>query len=126
MNTKLDKVSTSPPVAAFITFAGGAIVALLLWLSGAMSRGDPLKLSQAPWWTWLTGPIGVTIILSALIALPRSSAAVVICLMVSGQALSSLAMDHYGWLDVKKIPINGWRIAGVILIIGGTLMMQKK
>lgn len=125
MNTKLNKVAGSPPVAGFVTFAGGAVVCAVLWLLGVMHRGQPSALSGAPWWAWLTGPVGVIIIFSALIALPISGAALVVTVMVFGQAAGSMVLDHYGWMDVKRVPINVWRVLGLMLILGGTLLMAK-
>lgn len=124
MNAKLEK-AVSPTVSGLAAFLGGALVVTLLWATGVMGRGNGSAASAAPWWAWLTGPIGVLIVFASFIALPRSNAAVVLGLLVLGQAVASLAVDHYGWLDVKRVPLSSWRVGGAILLLAGVLMMQK-
>ena len=126
MNTKLEKTAHSPLLPVMITFGCGALLAALIWSSGIAGRGEPALLGQAPWWAWFTGPVGIVVLMMPLIALPRSGAALVVAAMVLGQATSSLILDHYGWLDVKKIPISAWRVGGVAMILGGVLLMQKR
>ena len=45
---------------------------------------------------------------------------------VFGQLLAATVMDHFGWLGVPQLRINAWRIFGVLLVLGGALLMQKK
>ena len=126
MNTKLKETSGSPWIAALVSFAGALVVTLLLWASGLYARGSVASLSAAPWWTYLSGPIALLIVVAGLLALPLTSAGLVVAIFVFGQGVASLAVDHYGWLDVKVTPINWWRAAGVVLLFGGVVLMQKK
>lgn len=126
MHARLNKVSGSPMVPAMVTSALALIIALGLWAIGVGGRGTPAQLSDAPWWTYLCGAIGVLLVTSGLVALPISGAALVVAVMVFGQMLASMLVDHFGWLGVKQQPANPWRIAGVVVIFAGVLMMQKK
>ena len=126
MNSKLKETSGSPWVAAGVSFAGALVVTLLLWASGLYARGSVASLSAAPWWTYLTGPIALLIVVAGLLALPLTSAGLVVALFVFGQGVASLAVDNYGWLGVKPTPINLWRVAGVVLLFGGVLLMMKE
>lgn len=125
MNSKINKVTGSPNLAAAISFISGAAVIIVLYTLGIGGRGDWRAIAQVPWWAWLSGTIGVMVVTSGLIALPMTSAGLVIAVMVFGQALASIVMDHFGWLEVKRVPISAWRIIGVILIFVGTLLMQS-
>jgi len=47
-----------------------------------------------------------------------------IALIVSGQMTASLVLDHFGWLGYQLHPINGLRILGVFLLIGGVVLIR--
>jgi transporter family-2 protein len=40
--------------------------------------------------------------------------------------VAAVVMDHYGWLGVKQIPVNAWRIAGMLLLMAGAALMQRQ
>ena len=107
MNTKLKETSGSPWVAALDQLRGRAARdAGCCGPAAWYARGSVASLSAAPWWTYLTGPIALLIVVAGLLALPLSSAGLVVAIFVFGQGVASLAVDHYGWLDVKPTPIN--------------------
>ena len=56
---------------------------------------------------------------------PRLGAAMTITLMVGGQLLLSLALDHFGALGVPRQPLNIGRIAGVALVFAGVLLVRR-
>ncbi len=62
----------------------------------------------------------------SIIALPRVGAAAVIAATVFGQLAAAAALDHFGWLGVPQIRLNWWRISGAVLLLLGTVMMQRK
>jgi transporter family-2 protein len=52
-------------------------------------------------------------------------AALSFALIVLGQLAFSLVIDHFGLFGVSVQPINWGRLAGVLLIIVGVLVIQK-
>ena len=48
-----------------------------------------------------------------------------ITLMVGGQLLISLALDHFGVLGVPQQPLSLGRIAGVGLVLAGVLLVRR-
>jgi transporter family-2 protein len=48
-----------------------------------------------------------------------------ICLIVAGQLLTAMILDHYGLLGFKLHQINGWRMAGGVLIVAGVYLILK-
>lgn len=125
MHAKLAKTGGSPFLAAIASSATALLIAIGLWLASG-SRGSFAQLAGAPWWAWLPGFVGVLVIVGGLLALPLSGVALVIAVMVFGQLTASLVVDHFGWLEVKRQPINAWRVAGVLTMFVGVLLMQKK
>ena len=56
---------------------------------------------------------------------PRLGVAMTITLMVGGQLLISLFLDHFGALGVPRQPLNIGRIAGVALVLAGVLLVRR-
>ena len=56
---------------------------------------------------------------------PRLGAAMTITVMVAGQLALSLILDHFGVMGVPQQPISLTRIAGVLLVIGGVLLVRR-
>lgn len=126
MNARLRESVGSPALTALLSFVVGSLILAVLTLSGALGRGTLTGLGRAPWWVWLGGLSGAFSVITALVALPRVGAAVVIAAALLGQTVASLAIDHYGWLDVPQVSINVWRVVGVMLLFSGVLLMQYK
>ncbi len=79
---------------------------------------------NAPWMLYLGGVLGLVIIASMAAAFPRLGGAVTIALMVLGQGLTALAMDHFGVLGLPATPISVPRLAGVALVALGAWLLR--
>ena len=126
MNAKLKAGVQSPVLSAVLVSLIATSVAALVLLSGVMGRGQISAASALPWWAWLGGVLGFFLVIVGLTALPKVGAEVLITVTVLGQVGMALAMDHYGWLDVPRVPINPWRFAGAVLVFVGVLMTTRK
>ena len=78
-----------------------------------------------PWWTWIGGLYGAVFVVSAAWAVPRLGVAMTVILMVAGQILISVLLDHFGALGVPKQPLNLTRLLGVALVFGGVLLVRR-
>jgi transporter family-2 protein len=123
-NARLAGAVLSPVNAAFVSFAVGTIalgiVALIL-----QTRPDMSAARGLPWYAWVGGLYGAVFVVAAAWAVPRLGVALTITLMVAGQLLISLVLDHFGALGVPRQPLNLGRLAGVALVIGGVLMVRR-
>ena len=50
--------------------------------------------------------------------------ATLVALILAGQALASLAVDHFGWVGFEEQPITLLRVAGVVLLAGGVALVR--
>jgi len=82
------------------------------------------NVSGAPWWAWTGGLLGVVFVLVSLGLVNRLGAAFLFALVVVGQMLASLVIDHYGLLGVTEHPITPIRLMGVALLLGGVLLIR--
>ncbi|MBK8980149.1 MAG: DMT family transporter [Planctomycetes bacterium] len=114
-----------PIQAAVISFTVGwaTLVAACLALGQRLPR--PSMLASAPWWLWLGGgTVGACFVTTALIVAPRIGAAWWVALIVAGQMLASLALDHFGLLGFRQRPIDPRTLLGAGLVIAGVTLIS--
>jgi transporter family-2 protein len=123
INAALGRATFGPLFAALASFGVGTAVLALWWLA-TRPNFDAAALAKVPWWGWLGGAIGAVYVVGATLLVPRLGAAALICLVVFGQLLGSVLLDHYGVLHARQ-PIDPGRIAGIALVIAGALLVVK-
>lgn len=124
INGKLGNSIQSPVYASFISFLVGTL-GLLVY--GFISQG-PFKiqaLKHTPSYELLGGILGAFYVLVVILMLPRLGAALTFSLIVAGQMIVSIFLDHTGLLVPVQHPVNLWRIIGLSLIIGGVILVRK-
>ncbi len=93
-----------------------------LWMAtGAKSSFLPVGTS---WTLYLGGVFGFIVIATAVLVFPRLGAAYAIALMVCGQCIAALVIDHYGLLGMTPSPITMQRAIGVALVAGGVAVFR--
>lgn len=123
-NARLMTAVGSPVNAAFVSFAIGTAMLGLLALM-MQSRPDLTAARALPWYAWIGGVYGVIFVVAATWAVPRMGVATTVTLMVAGQLIVSLVLDHFGAFGVPKQPINLTRIAGIGLVVAGVLLARR-
>jgi transporter family-2 protein len=73
----------------------------------------------------LGGIGGATIVIVALIAVRPLGAGGVTALLVTAQLAVSLVADRFGWLGLHQVGIGPARLAGLALVIGGTVLITR-
>lgn len=84
-----------------------------------------IKLQKAtPIWEYSAGAIGVLTIIFFNLTFPVLGIAVPLALSLLGQSVSSIVIDHYGLLGIKKDKFDHKKIVGLLLIISGIVVMM--
>jgi transporter family-2 protein len=73
---------------------------------------------------YLGGVFGFIVIVAAVLVFPRLGAAYAVALMVCGQCLAALIIDHYGLMGMDKSPVTLLRVLGVVLVAGGVAVFR--
>jgi len=123
-NARLAAAVNSPVNAALISFAVGT-VALMIVAAVLQSRPDVAAARALPWTSWLGGLYGAVFVVAAAYAVPKLGVATTVTLMVAGQMLLSLVLDHFGFMGMPRQPVSPARIAGVMMLIGGVLLVRR-
>ncbi|WP_339871691.1 DMT family transporter [uncultured Brevundimonas sp.] len=123
-NAKMMTAVGSPVNAAFVSFAVGT-AALGILAVVLQTRPDMAASRALPWYAWVGGLYGAIFVVAAAWGVPKLGVATTITLMVAGQLLLSLVLDHFGVMDVPKQPMNLGRVAGVALVLIGVLLVRR-
>ncbi len=76
-------------------------------------------------WTYYIGGVcGFIVILAIAFVIPKQGAALTIALMVLGQGMAALLIDHYGLMGIPQESISPARLGGVGLVLGGIVLMR--
>jgi len=80
---------------------------------------------QAPWYLWIGGLLGVIYLTATIILAPLLGAATMIGLIIAGQMLASITLDHFGLVGFPVHPLSFWRVFGAIFLIIGVVLIQR-
>jgi transporter family-2 protein len=125
-NSRL-RVSTGSPVLTTIISVIVTLISLVLvWASGATSRGSVPAFASLPKWAWFGGVFAAYYLVASLIAIPRLGAAAVFSLVIAGQMIAALILDYSGAFGVPQISLSPSRLLGAALLLGGVVLIQRQ
>jgi bacterial/archaeal transporter family-2 protein len=124
INTRLGAAAQSPLVAAVISFAVGLTSLLCVLVIQPTGTVKLQALRSAPVWAFFGGMLGAFFIVATIYGVPRVGAAVWLSAAVLGQVTFSLVADHFGYFGVNVHPVTLLRLAGVVLVIVGVVMVR--
>jgi bacterial/archaeal transporter family-2 protein len=123
-NTKLGKAINSPVHASMASFVIGAIsIALYIFLSSQNVSFSGAK--TAPGYVWVAGAFGAFYVTIIVMAFPRLGPALTFGLVIAGQMLISVLMDHLNILVTAHHPLSVQRFFGIALVIAGVILIRK-
>lgn len=125
LNANLRSALDSAAWSGFVSYAVGVVSMGLL----ALALRDPLPpvatMMRVPWWGWSGGLFGAIFIALAILLVPKLGAAAFIALLVAGQMLASVTIDHFGWIGLAPRALDGPRLIGVALLVGGVILIRR-
>lgn len=125
VNTKLGEAVGSPLISALISFCVGTIALLSYILITGIPLANAANAKNASPIAWTGGLLGAFYVATSIILLDKLGAAMTISLIIAGQMLMSLIMDHYGLLGMEVKPISLGRVAGVVLVVAGVILIRR-
>lgn len=124
-NNKMAVVVGSPILSAFISFAVGTVALLIYMLLSGVPLGNLASVKEAPAIAWIGGLLGAFFVTAAVILVPRIGVAMTFSLIVAGQMLITLVIDHFGLLGAPVKEVRLAHIGGVLLITAGVVLIRK-
>ncbi len=105
----------------------GVVINLILISLIILITPKSISLQNLPgwnkWYLYLGGVLGIFILTSIIIILPRLGATQGFIYIISGQLIASVIVDHYGLLGIEKTPINITKFAGILFFILGAYLV---
>ena len=74
---------------------------------------------------WTGGALGAYFVAATIFLAPKLGATTMVALLLAGQMVASLALDHFGLLGYPIHPVSLGRIAGVVMIAGGVMLVRN-
>jgi len=125
VNNKLAGAVGSPVLAAFISFLVGTIALFLYIAASGIPFGNLLSAKDASIVAWSGGLLGAFFVAATVTLVPRLGVALTFSLLIAGQMLVTLVIDHFGFLDVPVKEVNLPRLLGVTFITVGVILIRK-
>lgn len=126
INTQLREYLNSPIQAAFLSFLTGTIILAIMVFFQSAPKPSFDSITHIPWYLWLGGLLGVYAISVSIYAAPKLSLLTLSGLIIFGQILMSMIVDHFGFLGGEKTPINWQRLVGSITILIGVILTLQR
>ncbi len=126
VNGHLGRHVEHPLQASLISFASGtAILFLLSILSGNFPPVFLTPPRELPWWIWFGGAIGVVLVTTSLILVPRIGSLPWFAAVMTGQTIAAVVLDHFGLLGNPRAIASPLRLLGAGLLIAGVLVIVQ-
>jgi len=124
-NNKMSLVTGSPILAAFLSFAVGTVALFICVIAVGTPATSLTAIREAPPLAWMGGLLGAFFVTAAVVLVPRIGVAMTFSAMIAGQMLLTMIIDHFGLLGVEVRPVSWTRIAGILLITGGVILIRR-
>lgn len=108
----------------FVSFLIGTVTLFLVMLF--FGKGNVLEALNVPKWQLIGGLLGAFFVSSMVLAVPRIGVGSALFTVIVAQLLASSMIDHFGWLGMKQIPLDGQRLVGLGLMIIAIIIYTKK
>lgn len=122
-NVTLSKALGQPIASLFVvTFMSLATyVAAIPFVGFGLPGLD--RVASVPWWGWLGGILGGIYVLSMIFVAEKVGAAAFMGLTVTSALVTSLLLDHFGWLGFEVHVAGLWRVLGGALMVAGVVLI---
>jgi transporter family-2 protein len=124
LNAKLGKAGGSPVYASMISFlvGTGALVFYIVLTNQPISWSG---LKEAPLHAWVGGLLGAFYVTVIILSFPQLGPGLTFGLVIAGQMIISVLLEHFNILVSNPHPINLPRLIGVALVVAGVIIIRK-
>jgi bacterial/archaeal transporter family-2 protein len=124
LNAKLGKAAESPMHATTISFIVG-LIGLILYIIITKQTFSLAGIKGAPAYAWLGGLFGAFYVTVVILSFKELGPALTFGLIVSGQMICSVLLEHFKILVAQPNPISMYRLIGVAFVVVGVIIIRK-
>lgn len=125
INAQLGKLTHSALFASFASFTIGAIALSLPFLFKLSSLPGLEKIAHVPLHLWSGGILGALFVTLAIVIIPQIGITLFVALIILGQLMMGLVLDHFGLFGLPVQEISWFRLSGVALILLGAILARS-
>jgi transporter family-2 protein len=124
-NARLKEAFGHPlPAVVVSSFIGVVLLAAAIALTRAPAPSLD-RVTSAPWTAWLGGILGAAYAVTVVVLARELGAVTLTALVVTGQLLCSVLLDHFGLLGFELHAVSAGRLIGCLLLLAGTALIWK-
>lgn len=112
--------------AATVSFLVGTIALILLASLSSGGLSGIGNVSKAPWWALIGGLLGAFYVTVALLTVRTLGVSGLTAIVVAGQLASAAVVDRFGLLGIPRQHLGAPRIAGLVLLLAGVVLVVRK
>ena len=124
-NTELRNFLGHPFWVSVVIFAQGLVLSLILAFAIRAPAPSTSIFPSVPWWAWSAAGLAILYQVGTIVAAPRLGAAALIGLIIAGQLLLALLIDHFGWLNFAQQTLSWQRLLGAALLLAGVYLIRR-
>jgi bacterial/archaeal transporter family-2 protein len=125
INATLARFLAHPMAAATVSFAAGAVILAVVTLAVARGPAPFAGIRSTPPVLLLAGgALGTFYVTTSIFLVPRIGAAALMALVIAGQLLAAAAIDHFGLFGVAMRELSVGRVAGLVAVALGALLVR--
>lgn len=125
LNANLRSALNSAAWSGFASYFVGLVCMAFFAIALRDAVPQIATVARIPWWAWSGGLFGAIFIGIAILLVPILGAATFIALLITGQMLTSVMFDHFGWLGLAQRSLDLPRLIGVAMLIGGVVLIRR-
>lgn len=119
-----ERVGIVPAVAFSVAVALiGGLAVLLVW---ERSFAGVRAALHEPAWLWIGGLMSLFIVIAITVGPPRIGVTATIGIVIAGNLVSAALIDRYGLFGQDVIPIDRWRLFGLLLLAAGAALSLSR
>jgi transporter family-2 protein len=124
-NARLKEAFGDALPAVIVSSSLGIILLIAVMLTARISWPSLSSVAGAPWWGWLGGVLGAVYAVTTVLLARELGAATLTALVVTGQLLCSVVLDHFGWVGFTEHAASIGRMVGCLLMVAGFFLIAR-
>jgi bacterial/archaeal transporter family-2 protein len=124
-NARLKEAFGEALPAVIVTSSLGIILLVAVTLGAGTPWPSLPSVAGAPWWGWLGGVLGAVYAVATVLLARKLGAAPLTALVVTGQLVCSVVLDHFGWVGFTEHAAGMGRIVGCLLMVAGFFLIAR-
>lgn len=125
VNARLREFLGDPILASLVSFCVGSVVLFGYALITRAPWPTMAAAAQAPLWSWFGGALGAFFVAVSVILAFKLGATGLMAWIIAGQLIASVLLDHTGAIGFAVREVSWPRIAGVVLLLGGAVLVNE-